>query len=94
MRRARSRTSTSLLISIPEASDLLGIHPSTAYRSIAAGRFPLPVLRIGDALKVSREAVRQLGTQPPAEMALTAEPARTESVHCIVCGTPLSRDPR
>lgn len=49
----------SLTISINEAADLLGINRNTAYRLIKLDEFPIPVLRIGGQMKVSRRAVEE-----------------------------------
>lgn len=87
---ARAR---SLMLSISEAADLLGIHPSTAYRAIAAGTFPVPVVRIGDVLKVPRAAVHRLGAQA-SFLAATADTADQGALSCFVCGAPVSRLPR
>jgi predicted DNA-binding transcriptional regulator AlpA len=41
-------------LSLAEAARVLGISQAAAYRQLAAGTFPVPVLRIGGRIKVSR----------------------------------------
>lgn len=41
-------------VPLREAAQVLGIDPRTAYRLVARGDFPVPVLRVGTLLKVSR----------------------------------------
>ncbi len=43
-----------LTLSLAETAKILGIGTSTAYRLCARGEFPVPVLRIGGTVKVSR----------------------------------------
>ncbi len=54
------------LLSVDEAAILLGITRSTAYRAIATGTFPIPIIRVGGRWRVSREALRRLldGEEP------------------------------
>jgi excisionase family DNA binding protein len=48
---------------IREAADILGISRSTAYESVRTGTFPVPVIRIGRRLVISRAAIELvLGT--------------------------------
>jgi len=42
------------VVSIQEAAERLDVHRSTAYDLVAKGKFPLPVIRVGNQLKVSR----------------------------------------
>ncbi len=44
-----------LTMSLAQAAKVLGIGASTAYRLCARGEFPVPVLRIGGTVKVSRK---------------------------------------
>jgi excisionase family DNA binding protein len=47
-------------LSVEEAALLLGEARSTVYRAVKAGTFPLPVVRIGDRLRIPRSAVDRL----------------------------------
>lgn len=40
--------------SVTEAAELLGVHRETAYLQIAAGTFPVPVIRVGRQMKIPR----------------------------------------
>lgn len=42
------------------AAIMLGVMRSTAYKAIAEGTFPVPVIRVGGRWRVSREALRRL----------------------------------
>ena len=44
-------------LSVEEAAMLLGEARSTVYRAVKAGTFPLPVVRIGERLRIPRSAV-------------------------------------
>jgi excisionase family DNA binding protein len=46
--------SESVLISLPEAAAVLGIHQTTAYRLAREGKFPVPVVKIGHMYRVNR----------------------------------------
>lgn len=46
--------------SVTEAAELLGIHRETAYLQIAAGTFPVPVIRVGRRLKIPRAVLDAL----------------------------------
>jgi len=48
------------LLTIPELADLVGMHPSTLYRAITRGDFPVPIVRFGDRIRVPRVAVERL----------------------------------
>lgn len=77
------------LVGITELADILGMHRSTLYRSIDAGSFPLPVVRIGARITVPRAAVEKLiscgGERPPRA---TRDDPRAD--HCSSCGASLS----
>ena len=47
-------------LSVEEAAMLLGEARSTIYRAVKAGTFPLPVVRIGERLRIPRSAVDRL----------------------------------
>lgn len=57
-RHEHGQEETPLTLSMAEAAALLGIGVSTAYRLCARGEFPVPVLRIGGMVKVSRARLR------------------------------------
>ena len=42
---------------VPEAAAAFGIPPTTAYRLIKQGQFPVPILTLGRALRVTRAAI-------------------------------------
>ncbi len=44
----------------PEAFEVLGIKRSTGYRLIAAGLFPLPVIRLGHQIRIPIAALSRL----------------------------------
>lgn len=48
-----------LLLTVEQASGVLGQDPSSTYRQIASGEFPLPILRVGRRKKVSRIQLEQ-----------------------------------
>ncbi len=48
------------LLSVDEASILLGITRSTAYRAISTGTFPVPIIRLGGRFRVSKAALLRL----------------------------------
>lgn len=52
-----SMTSSRRTVTVSEAARQLGISRSFAYQSIARGDFPVPVLRIGGRVVVSRAAL-------------------------------------
>jgi excisionase family DNA binding protein len=49
-----------LTLNVDDVAPLLGINRSTAYELIRRGTFPLPVIRLGRRLVVSRQAVEAL----------------------------------
>ena len=49
-----------LTLNVDDVAPLLGINRSTAYELIRRGTFPLPVIRLGRRLVVSRKAVADL----------------------------------
>lgn len=48
------------LLSIEETAILLGESRATCYRAVRAGTFPLPVIQLGQRLRVPRRAVERL----------------------------------
>jgi excisionase family DNA binding protein len=50
----------SLTLTMPEAAACLGISKSLAYGLAKSGSFPVPVLRLGRRMVVSRAALMQL----------------------------------
>jgi excisionase family DNA binding protein len=49
-----------LTLDVDDVAPLLGINRSTAYELIRRGTFPLPVIRLGRRIVVSRQAVTEL----------------------------------
>ena len=49
-----------LTLNIDDVAPLLGINRSTAYELIRRKEFPLPVIRLGRRMVVSRQAVEDL----------------------------------
>jgi len=47
------------LLTMSEASDILGISRSTGYRLARRGAFPVPVLRVGRLQRVARHQLNQ-----------------------------------
>jgi excisionase family DNA binding protein len=45
------------VLTLAEAAERLGIHRVTAYKLVARGAFPVPVLTVGSRMKVSRRAL-------------------------------------
>jgi excisionase family DNA binding protein len=67
MGRNPNNKSSRSLLSVEEASVLLGVTRSTLYRAIKAGTFPLPVFRIGQRTRIPRRSVdRLLAGLPPS----------------------------
>lgn len=62
------------VLTIKEASALLEVSPATVRRYIADGR--LPAVRVGNGVRVSREAVERLpsAVEPKAHMAKAGRP--------------------
>lgn len=46
-----------LTLSLAETAKILGISRTTAYNLVAKNEFPIPILRIGKQIKVSRKSV-------------------------------------
>ncbi|MGH9079689.1 MAG: helix-turn-helix domain-containing protein [Acidimicrobiales bacterium] len=75
MATRRSRPISKPLLSVEEASVLLGETRSTMYRAVKAGTLPLPVILIGSRIRIPRAAVERLiegipsgqGSEPPQE---------------------------
>lgn len=47
-------TSACATVSLADAAVVLGIHRSTAWELYRQGRFPIPVLRLGNRLRVTK----------------------------------------
>ena len=86
---AGNRGNLSPLVGISELANILGMHRSTLYRSIDAGRFPLPVVRIGARITVPRAAVEKLFAHG-GEHALGAAGNSRPTDHCPCCGAGVS----
>jgi len=56
-RQAKSNQTSRAVISASEAFEMLGIDPSTGYRSIREGTFPVPVLRVGRVIRIPMQAL-------------------------------------
>lgn len=52
--------STLAVVSADEAFAALGLHRDVGYRAMRAGTFPLPVIRIGRAIRIPRAALDEL----------------------------------
>jgi excisionase family DNA binding protein len=46
-------------LSVEEAARLLGVHHNTVYSAIAAGTFPIDVVRVGRILRISTASLRR-----------------------------------
>ncbi len=57
---SRNEFGAKSLLSVDEAAIMLGVTRSTAYKAIAEGTFPVPIIRVGGRWRVSREALRRL----------------------------------
>jgi predicted DNA-binding transcriptional regulator AlpA len=91
--RAPARTERPLL-GIPELSALIGVNPSTLYRAINRGDFPLPIVRFGNRIQVPRAAAEKMiyGSARPAIPGLS-ERADGDQHLCAFCSAPLRRPP-
>ncbi len=49
-------------VTAPEAFEALGIDRSTGYRLIRRGAFPLPVVRVGNQIRIPTAALERLRT--------------------------------
>jgi excisionase family DNA binding protein len=58
---------TSLLLSIADACELLGISERTGRRLIRSGDFPVSVRKLGCTLKVSRSELEAWAATPAAD---------------------------
>jgi excisionase family DNA binding protein len=67
MHNRATRITPRPFVSVEEAALLLGEARSTVYRSVKAGTFPLPVVRIGARIRIPRIAIDRLiaGEDPP-----------------------------
>lgn len=67
MHNRTTRTTPRPFVSVEEAALLLGEARSTVYRSVKAGTFPLPVVRIGARIRIPQTAIDRLiaGEDPP-----------------------------
>ena len=62
-------------LTIPEVAAALGLARSTAYELAAADRLPVPTIRAGRRLLVSRSALERLLSGEDAGRPISAEPA-------------------
>jgi excisionase family DNA binding protein len=89
------------LLSIAEVANLLGVHRSTLYRTIARSKLPLPIVRIGATMRIPRAAInRMLDTELPKSVPSPLDALPTSSVvsgpacRCHACGSPLTESRR
>jgi excisionase family DNA binding protein len=64
----------SATVTVPQAAEQLGVSPDTAYREIRAGRFPVPVVRIGRQLRVPTAPLERLLNTGSVDVASTSAP--------------------
>ncbi len=81
------------LLSVEEASVLLGVTRSTLYRAIKAGTFPLPVFRIGQRTRIPRRSVDRLlaglPLSPPEEEPSLADPSLSQATDTHPASSPV-----
>jgi excisionase family DNA binding protein len=81
------------LLSVEEASVLLGVARSTLYRAIKAGTFPLPVFRIGQRTRIPRRSVDRLlaglPLSPPEEEPSLADPSLSQATDTHPASSPV-----
>jgi excisionase family DNA binding protein len=82
------------LLSIPALAELVGVNPSTLYRAINRGEFPLPIVKLGNRLQVPRAAVERLiqGDRARETPAGTDGDERSQ-LYCSSCGARLACSP-
>lgn len=61
-------------LTVPEACEMLGISTWQAYQLIKRDEFPVPVLRLGRAIRIPRAPLRQYLGLPAIEVVLPPEP--------------------
>ncbi len=49
-----------IVVTAEQAFAALGLHRDVGYRMMRSGRFPLPVIRIGRAIRIPRAALEEL----------------------------------
>ncbi|MBK7324448.1 MAG: helix-turn-helix domain-containing protein [Candidatus Microthrix sp.] len=59
-RRCHHRLSTCATLSLTEAAKVLGVHRSTAWELYKRDEFPVPVLQIGNRLRVTKHHLSRL----------------------------------
>lgn len=77
---------TKTLLTVDEAAILLGITRSTAYRAIHANSFPVPVIRLGGRLRISRAALMRLLYDEIPQRSEKVEAGQVVSDTCLNCG--------
>jgi excisionase family DNA binding protein len=67
MTASSQRQQSDALLTIPQLASMVGLHASTLYRSLDRGEFPLPLIKLGGRIRVSRAAAERLiqGAAPP-----------------------------
>lgn len=69
----QDRGTSTAVVDVPTAGRLFGLSRDTSYRLVARGQFPVPVIRAGRKIVVSRAALaRVLGTDAPSESLVRA----------------------
>jgi excisionase family DNA binding protein len=61
-------TDRPILMSVVEAAAMLGIAPRTAYDLIHRDEFPVPVLKVGRRMKVSRTMLERFASEGPIDV--------------------------
>jgi excisionase family DNA binding protein len=74
-----TRTEASHVVSIEEAARILGVGRSCAYSSVKAGEFPVPVIKVGRRLLVSRHRLEELLGMPENELSPAANPGSVKT---------------
>lgn len=58
--RTKAKDSTSEMLTVVEAADILGVGRTLAYARIHADEWPTPVVRVGRLIKIPAEPLRRL----------------------------------
>jgi excisionase family DNA binding protein len=78
------------LLSVAELARLIGVNPSTLYRAINRGDFPLPIVRFGNRIQVPRAAAEKLiHGSVVATVPGSAESPDGAERYCASCSAPL-----
>lgn len=90
IQKSGTKSVSKSLLSVEEASELLGTDRATCYRAIRNGTFPLPVVRLGGRIRIPLKAIERL--VDGASFAIEASPIQLASMAtcCPACGAPPS----